>query len=177
MKPAPPDTAELLHRVRQQLILAQVRIMELEDSRDELTPRLAATKELLAQAQALADAKLDEAAHLESVRADLQAQFEHMRHMQHVTNQALIATRDQLAAAAATNLTLSASLDTAQSEASHHSHQAASRARDLVAATANLAARQARVEELTAELDIIKASRSWRWTGWVRALERLFSRR
>ena len=43
MKPAPAEsTAELLHRVRQQLILSQVRIMELEDERDELAPRLAA---------------------------------------------------------------------------------------------------------------------------------------
>lgn len=177
MKPAPPDSAELLNRVRQQLILAQVRIMELEDARDELAPRLAATEKLLAQAQTIADAKLDESAHLEKVRADLQAQFEHMRHMQHVTNEALQATRDQLATATATLQTLTTSLGTAQSEAAHHAQKAAALERDLVAATANLAARQARLEALAGDLHATKSSRSWRWTSWLRALERALSGR
>ncbi|MEO6994558.1 MAG: hypothetical protein ABI273_13080 [Lacunisphaera sp.] len=35
MNPAPMEMTEILHRVRQQLILAQVRIMESEDGRDE----------------------------------------------------------------------------------------------------------------------------------------------
>ncbi|NBR58546.1 MAG: hypothetical protein EBT89_05215, partial [Opitutaceae bacterium] len=109
MKPAPAEsTAELLHRVRQQLILSQVRIMELEDERDELAPRLAATATLLTAAQTLADQKIDEAGHLETVRvkiekfrAELQENHDYLRHMQHVTNEALNATRGQLVSAEA----------------------------------------------------------------------------
>lgn len=67
MKPVPSDPAEHLLRVRQQLILAQVRIMELEDLRDELVPKLRATEQLQTTAQQLADAKADLARHLESV--------------------------------------------------------------------------------------------------------------
>ena len=99
MKPAHPEPVEILQRVRQQLILAQVRIMELEDARDETGSRLAEREELLRSAQAMADQKLDEAAHGDKVRADLLEQFEHLRHIQHLTNEALEATRVQLAAA------------------------------------------------------------------------------
>jgi len=52
---------------------------------------------LLAAAQTLADQKSGESAHLTQTLADLQAQYEHMRHMQHVTNEALNETRRQLA--------------------------------------------------------------------------------
>lgn len=67
MKPVPSDPAEHLLRVRQQLILAQVRIMELEDLRDELTPKLQSAEKLQAASQAIADEKADLARHLESV--------------------------------------------------------------------------------------------------------------
>ena len=97
MKPATPETAELLHRVRQQLILAQVRIMELEDGRDEQASRLAEVEKLLAAAQTLADQKTGEATHLARTLADLQSQYDYLRHMQHVTNEALNETRRQLA--------------------------------------------------------------------------------
>ena len=55
MKPDQPDPAEVLHRVRQQLILAQVRIMELEDVRDETGARLGNSDHLLRAAQILTD--------------------------------------------------------------------------------------------------------------------------
>ena len=48
MTPAPTETAELINRLRQQLILAQVRIMELEDDRDRLAARLREVEALLA---------------------------------------------------------------------------------------------------------------------------------
>ncbi|SDS25717.1 hypothetical protein [Opitutus sp. GAS368] len=73
MTPAPSETAELIIRLRQQLILAQVRIMELEDEHDRLAPRLAEIEGLLAAAQRLADGKIGEAAHLGGVLADTQA--------------------------------------------------------------------------------------------------------
>ncbi|MBI3887195.1 MAG: hypothetical protein HY302_15930 [Opitutae bacterium] len=177
MKSAPPETAELLQRVRQQLILAQVRIMELEDARDELHPKLATAEHLLAQAQTLADAKVEEAAHLENVRAALQLQFEHLRHMQHVTNEALVATRAQLAAAENRIEGLANSVAASQSVAARLAEVAARLERELEAANATSASRLTRLGELDAELRATKASRSWRWTKWLRALERTFSGR
>jgi hypothetical protein len=96
MKPAQPDPAEILQRVRQQLILAQVRIMELEDARDGIASQLTATAKLLSAAQALADQKLDEAAHAEKIRADLQAQRDGLQQLQLVTQGALEAERARL---------------------------------------------------------------------------------
>jgi septal ring factor EnvC (AmiA/AmiB activator) len=49
--------------------------------------------------------------------------------------------------------------------------------RGLADALAVSAARQKRLEELDAEVRRMKASRSWRWTAWLRSLERFFSRR
>ena len=135
MKPDQPDPAEIPQRVRQQLILAQVRIMELEDARDAAAGRLAEIERLLRTAQALADQKLDEAAQTEKVRADLQVQFDHLHQVQTATTAALEAARSQ-----------------------------------LEKTTARAAAQQFRVAELETELRKLKASRSWRWTAWLRAL-------
>ncbi len=82
MKPASPEPADLVPRLRQQLILAQVRIMELEDVRETLAPRLAELEKLLAQAQTLADLKTEEATHLGRVLADTQAHAAHLRESQ-----------------------------------------------------------------------------------------------
>jgi len=81
MKPASPEPADLVPRLRQQLILAQVRIMELEDVRETLAPRLAELEKLLAQAQTLADLKTEEAAHLTRVLTDTQAHAAHLHEM------------------------------------------------------------------------------------------------
>ncbi len=135
MKPDQPDPAEIPQRVRQQLILAQVRIMELEDARDAAADRLAEIERLLRTAQALADQKLDEAAQAEKVRADLQVQFDHLRQLQTATTVILETTRAQ-----------------------------------LEETFASAAAQQLRIAELESELRKVKASRSWRWTAWLRAL-------
>jgi len=137
MTPAPPETAELILRLRQQLILAQVRVMELEDERDQLAPRLAEIQGLLAAAQQLADDKAAEAAHLGQVVADTQA---HAARLQGIFEQ----TSTELA-------TVSARL--AQTESG------SAAARD--AAEKSIAA-------LRAEITAMKASRSWRWTAWLR---------
>jgi chromosome segregation ATPase len=195
MKPAPAETAELLQRVRQQLILSQVRIMELEDSRDELSPRLESLEKLLAAAQTLADQKVDEAAHLERVRADLQKQYEYMRHMQHVTNEALNATRVQLTTAEQAVATGRLVHEGQLIELGHANNQLAagqvkcdSLVQQLAQANDQLtsldeqlrkgwteaAANEKRIEQLDAEQRAMKASRSWRWTAWLRSLERQF---
>ncbi len=178
-----PDPAELSNTLRQQLILAQVRIMELEDVRDELAPRLARFEALLVSAQELADRKVGEAAHLDGVRVELEAQVRHLRHVQHVTHEALEAARAQTAAA---EQALSAERQTAS--------ELRARGEALAAAVASLEARvqtvQARLAEtkaeslrrlvrigqLDTEIRAMKASRSWRWTAWLRSLERALRR-
>jgi chromosome segregation ATPase len=199
MKPRPPDDpAELLHRLREQLILAQVRIMELEDTRDELTPRLAETMALLKGAQSLTDEKVDALAHLEKVHADLQAQFQHMRHMQHVTNEALNETRRQFADTAprlqqaelqgrelaAQNGDLRQKLGAVETRAAQLGEslqrldeRCRQLERDLVEANTTAAVRLQRVEQLDAEIRAMKASRSWRWSKPIRAIERWLARR
>lgn len=174
MKPDVPEPADLLQRLRQQLILAQVRVMEIEDERDATAARLAEAERLLADAQRLADVKLDEATHLERVRADLQTQFDHLRHQQHLTHQALEQARAQLAHVetswrheqeVTTGLQLqlvaqNAALRTAEQRAATLETESATRA--------------ARIAELDREQRAMKASRSWRWTAWLRSLERAF---
>ncbi|MSU45611.1 MAG: hypothetical protein EXS42_00425 [Lacunisphaera sp.] len=98
MKSVPSEPSDVLvPRLRQQLILAQVRIMELEDTRESLTPRLAELEQLLQAAQALADLKIDEAAHLGKVLADLQMHCDHLQQ----ASQELTSTRAALADSAA----------------------------------------------------------------------------
>lgn len=142
MKPDSPEPAELQHRVRQQLILAQVRIMELEDARAELAAKLAEAGQLQRATQALADRKLDEAAHLEKVLADIQT------HLERLHQQQVQANRDFEATCAAL----------AQSEA------------QLAAGNATVRQLVADLLKLNVELAAIKSSRSWRWTAWLRAL-------
>ena len=179
--------------LRQQLILSQVRIMELEDERDQLAPRLEAVEKLLAAAQTLADQKTDEAGHLEKVRANLQAQFEHLRHMQHVTNEALNATRQQLTVAEQAvaagelvhagllieighaNQQLAASqikCDGLQLQLSTTNDQLTALDKQLRTNWTEAAAKHQRLEQLDSEQSAMKSSRSWRWTAWLRSLER-----
>src|SRR5882757_8079427 len=98
MNPASPDPAEMLQRVRQQLILAQVRIMELEDVRDATGARLGDSEKLLENAQALADQKLAEAAHAGKIRAELQAQFVELQAVLAATQGQLRSTQQELEA-------------------------------------------------------------------------------
>src|SRR6187549_879288 len=106
MKSDPQAPSDLLALLRQQLLLAQARIMELEDERDELAPRLAETSTLLAAAQTLAEQQSDAAGHAEKVRVALQAEFDHLRHVQHLTNEALNTERTAAARHLARNAEL-----------------------------------------------------------------------
>jgi hypothetical protein len=142
MPSALPEPPDLVIRLRQQLVLAQVRIMELEDVRENLTPQLAGVEQLLRQAQTLADAKTGEAAHLERVLADQQVQFTRLNEAHQQAAQDLAATRAALAEANA---------------------QLARQAEAAAALTAT-------AQRLEAELRAIRSSRSWRWTAWLRSL-------
>ena len=101
MKSAPSEPSDLVLRLRQQLILAQVRIMELEDARDTLAPRLAELENLLRGAQSLADRKLEETAHLEKILAETRQQFGQLRQLQQQMDAALVEARAALAEATA----------------------------------------------------------------------------
>jgi len=179
------------------LILAQVRIMELEDLRDESTARQTEIEDLLTGAQTLADAKIDVLTHLEKVHADLQAQFQHMRHMQHVTNEALNETRRELADAAARldqagahareleaqNQRLRQELSAVETRAARLDEslrrlgdRCGQLEHDLTEANATGAARLERIGQLDSEVRVMKASRSWRWTKPIRAVERWLAR-
>ena len=142
MKPDPTEPSDLVNRLRQQLILSQVRIMELEDARDSQTPRLTELEQLLLAAQTLADRKLDEAAHLEKILAGIQTHLVHLQQQQQVnqdfesTSAAFVLSETPLATCNAT-------------------------VRQLVGD----------IRKLNAELTATKSSRSWRWTAWLRALD------
>jgi len=97
MKSAPSEPPDLVNRLRQQLILAQVRIMELEDARDSLAPRLVELDQLLQAAQTLSDHKTDESAHLEKILAEARTQGEQLRQLQQQTSEDLATTRAALA--------------------------------------------------------------------------------
>lgn len=177
----PAAPADPLNLLRQQLILAQVRIMELEDTRDELAPKLADTEKLLASAQTLVDQKSDEATHLEQVRSNLQAQYDHLRHLQHVTNEALNASRAEAAAIATRERALLSEIENLQiltrqlaESGRQQIGRSSSLETELGSARAESASRLERIGQLDAEQRAMKASRSWRWTTWLRALERTF---
>lgn len=179
MKPENQAPADLPNLLRQQLILAQVRIMELEDRADELAPRLRETETLLASAQALAARQTEEAEHLEKVRGELQAHYDHLRHVQHVTNEALNAARAEAAGhleRANQLLSETAALHQLTSELAAadraKSQQLAQLNTELAALREESGNRLARLQELDAERKAMKASRSWRWTAWLRSLER-----
>jgi hypothetical protein len=122
--------------------------MELEDERDAVTARQQETDELLAQAQRLADAKLEESAHLREVTAAAQS---------HAAS-----VQSQLQAAAAEVAALRTEMQRLEAEAS--------RTRDSLESA--LRATENRAARLAEELAAIKASRSWRWTAWMRGPER-----
>lgn len=179
MKPENQAPADLPNLLRQQLILAQVRIMELEDRADELAPRLRETEQLLASAQTLAARQTEEATHLEKVRSELQAQYDHLRHMQHVTNEALVAARADAAGQLARVNQLLVETEALHQLTSELAAADRAKGQQLAQVSAELAAlreesntRLARVQELDAERRALKASRSWRWTAWLRSLER-----
>ena len=191
MKSAPSETAETLHRVRQQLILAQVRIMELEDVRDGLTGTSENTDRLLAAAQRLADQKSDEAGHLAKVSAELQSQFEYLRHMQHVTNEALTLTRSQLeisdldrtrllqnAVALSEQITgLTGQIAKLDEQSARLNEQISRLSLELTESKTTATTRLERINQLDAEIRAIKATRSWRWTAWLRSIGRIFGGR
>ncbi len=142
MNPASPDNRELPAPVRQQLVLAQVRLLELTDAREALATRVALLERSLAEAQELANAGTAGRDHLAQVNARLEA---HARQVQ-------------------------AQLDALQAEhrknTEHLAEIAAALARTEQVATDRLR----RSTDLQDKLRAVLATRSWRWTAPFRAL-------
>lgn len=144
MKRDLPEPADRTTALREQLVLAQVRIMELEDAREELAERLAATDELLAAAQRLADEKISETAHLTSVQRQLASRGTELQGEIERLARELDETRGRLASVTS----------------------------DVAAAHTAAADAEQRAATLRAELAGIRNSRRWRWSAWLRWLDR-----
>ena len=147
MNPASSEPAEFLHRLRQQLILAQARIMELEDARDELAPKLIEAEKMQRAAQQLADQKVDLARNVDNLVADFTAR---------------LSTAEQRAAQLQRELSEATKLLQQQKAAF------AALEKNIADTTAANSVANARIAELDAELRAMKASRRWRWTTWLR---------
>ncbi len=177
--------------VQRELILAQISLQELEDTREELEQRLAESRQLQDGAQQLADRATADFDHLDRVHRELLAHRDHLQHVLHVTNQALEQTRAELAAR-------DAQLAGTRQElaAAHESHRQATARGDQLAAELRAARAEAhqlqqhiaelttvaeqrstRIGQLESDVRAMKASRSWRWTAWLRSIERALRRR
>lgn len=181
MASADHSSESLITQLRQQLILAQVRIMELEDVRDEIVPKLAETDRLLSEAQTLVESKVDQADHLTQVTADLQKQSAHLQHIQHITHTALEETRRELTAKDGQIEALLSETELLQTLIGQLSEETITKLQTITHLETELnsshhqtAKHVARIQQLDLEQRAMKTSRSWRWTAWMRAIERRF---
>ena len=142
MKPETPDSNELLRRVRQQLILAQVRIMDLEDERDGLTSQLGESEERKIDAQSLADENSDLSRNLKRSIEDYSSRLaeatQRVAHLENELNELLEQSETQ------------------QKELKNLSNK--------LTETTHLN------DGLNARIVTLQNSRSWRWTTWLRSL-------
>jgi hypothetical protein len=84
--------------LRTQLLLSQIRLMELEDSSDVARARCAELEGLLQQAITQLDAKSAEAAHLMNLLAQTREQVTHTQQAEREARQSLAAAQQQCAA-------------------------------------------------------------------------------
>jgi chromosome segregation ATPase len=187
---AEPSNATAIADLQRQLVLAQVRILELEDLRDDAATRIKQLDALLADLQGKANQALADHDHLQGAHRDLLAHRDHVQHLLHVANQNLAEAHAQaarltadLAAAASREDTLRgtvARLEGQVADLDARLQQAEARGRDLDHRIEELNSvarmRLERIHQLDAELRAMKASRSWRWTKPLRAVERFLRR-
>lgn len=190
MKPAPPEPSDLVLRLRQQLILAQVQILELEDLRDDAQTRVRELDRLLAALQGKADQALDDFDHLQGVHLELLKERDHLKHLLHLANLSLEETRahvqhlsTELTAVTGREKDLCTHVTQLEQQAVELATQAAQLrahgdelARHLTELQSVAAERLTRLNQLDAEIRTMKATRSWRWTAWLRSVERRFGR-
>ncbi|MFT3830939.1 MAG: hypothetical protein QM691_14645 [Opitutaceae bacterium] len=155
---SPVPASVPLDPLRRELILAQVQLMELEDTRDDLRTQLAASQMLLVGTQQLADNALREQAHCSERLAALRGEHER-----------LVTTVSGLNAQLAETSAVKSALASRVAELEQH---LAARDRELAARVVSAQTAAARISELAAERQAMQVSRSWRWTAPLRALER-----
>lgn len=141
-----------LSLLRKQLILSQVQILELEDTRDELKSALEHRAEVLAELQEIADGALADASEANAAKSESDR-----------AARDLISQRDQIRQSVAK----------LEQEAAVTNREVAEVRRALDEARGDLTAHTSRIATLDAEMRAVKASRSWRWMGPLRSLERL----
>lgn len=179
---ANPETTTLAG-VQRELILAQITLQELEDAREELMTKAASAERLQRDTQAQADRALADFDHLDRVHRELLAHRDHLQHVLHVTNEALTATRAELQVREQELQAARAELAATQAHAAEltaHLRGARDEIGRLEMAlrdqTATAEQRAARIQQLDSELRHMKASRSWRWSAWLRSIERALHR-
>jgi hypothetical protein len=149
MNPASPDNSELPATVRRQLVLAQVRLLELTDAREALATEVAQVQRILGEAQAIANESAAGRDHLAQVNARLE---DHARQLQ-----------ARLGA-------LQAELDARRAEHRQGLEQLAATSAALTRAEQTAADRLRQATALQNQVRAMQATRSWRWTAPLRAL-------
>lgn len=185
-RPMPPSgrtNPTTLAEVQRELILAQITLQELEDAREELLTKAASAERLQRETQAQADRALADFDHLDRVHRELLAHRDHLQHVLHVTNEALTATRTELQVREQELQGARAELAAVQAHAAEltvHLRGARDEIGRLENALRDQTAvgeqRATRIQQLDSELRHMKASRSWRWSAWLRSIERAMNR-
>lgn len=187
---AEPPNATSITELQRQLVMAQVRILELEDIRDDAQTRIAELDRLLADLQGKANQAFGDFDHLQGVHREMLAHRDHLQHLLHLSNQALDEARAhgqrlgaELEAAGRRESGLRENIAALEQQAAalrERIAQLENHARELerqLQETHVLAAtRLDRINQLDAEIRAMKASRSWRWTAPLRSIERFLRR-
>lgn len=108
MQPAPQASPDELSRLRQQLILAQAKLLELEDTREALLSRVTLLDRTLADLQTLANGKIAERDHQAARTAELER---HAGELEAQRRQILARTRELEQALAEASKTAASGLD------------------------------------------------------------------
>lgn len=172
MNPAPEAPGcpqDATAALRRQLILAQVQLMELEDTRDDLRTRLAEAQSLLAAAQRQADTALRE-------HDAIARRLEALQQEEHGARTALATATNRIQDL----VTSLAERQQAADQALRARLQLEQQHQSLLAEAAGLrnqlGEHDTRIAQLEAERRALRASWSWRGTAPLRALGRLLHR-
>lgn len=177
MQSDPVSPIEQAHLLRQQVILAQVRIMELEDAVLSHETHLEELENMLASSQLLVDRQADEVEHLKKAQVAAESQLAHLKHLHHEAHLALADAHKRLESALKSITKLENDRDSLQTQLNDGAVAQQQLEEMLRASQLTATERHSRIEELVTERRTMKGSRSWRWTAWIRDIERWLDRR